>query len=127
MEAIDTVVLIGAESDWPNHLDDDLRGSGFAPTHAESVHSVSLLARHQEVRAIVVDARALTFGDVVTLHRVRAQTPRVALVVVGIGAATQAMHDAIDADATAYVARGQMPAQLIEVLRSPRSQVNLER
>ena len=120
MEPIGTVVLVGADYEWPHQLDDDLRGSGFAPTHADSVHHVALLALHTDVRAIVVDARTLSFGDIVTLHRLRAQAPRVELVVVGIGATSEALKHALDTDATAFVARSGLPALLIDVLRSPR-------
>jgi len=118
MQPIDTVVIVGADRDWPDHLDEDLRGSGFAPTHAASVHHLALLATHSDVRAIVVDARSLSFGDIVTLHRLRAQAPRVGLVVVGICATSDAMKNALDTDATAFVARSQLPALLIDVLRS---------
>ncbi len=122
MDRIDTVVIIGADSEWPSRLDDDLRGSGFAPTHADSVHHVALLARHSDVRAIVVDARSLSFGDIVTLHRLRAQAPAVELVVVGVCSTSEAMKNALDTDATVFVARNQLPALLIDALRSPRHQ-----
>jgi DNA-binding NtrC family response regulator len=120
MDAIDTVVLVGSDIEWPSRLDDELRRAGWAPTHAESVHHLALLARHRDVRAIVVDARTLSFGDIVTLHRLREQVPAVDLVVVGVGATSEAMKNALDTDATAFVARSQLPALLIDVLRSPR-------
>jgi hypothetical protein len=116
MIAVETVILIGATSAWPDHLDEDLRRSGFAPTHADCVQHVGLLARHDDIRAIVVHARTLDFGDIVRLHRLRSNLPRLGLIVVGVGETTKAMHDALDADATSYVSRGLLSSQLIEVL-----------
>lgn len=119
----DTVVLTGVENLWPDHLDEQLRSSGFAPMHVESVHHVALLAQHSDVCALVADARSLSFGDIVVLRRLRAQAPAIPLIIVGTGAAWQAINDALDTGATTFVPRGQLPGVLIEALRSARRDV----
>jgi DNA-binding NarL/FixJ family response regulator len=119
----DTVVLTGVESIWPDHLDEQLRASGFVPMHVDSVHHVALLALHHNVRALVADARSLSFGDVVVLRRLRTQAPAIPLIVVGTGSTWQALKEALDSGATAFVPRGQLPGVLVETLRSIRHEV----
>ena len=124
MEPIaDTVVLTGVENIWPDHLDEQLRSSGFVPMHVDSVHHVALLALHHNVCAVVAEARSLSFGDVVVLRRLRAQAPAIPLIVVGTGSTWQALKDALDSGATAFVPRGQLPGVLVETLRSIRHEI----
>jgi DNA-binding NtrC family response regulator len=115
-----TLVLVGPGREWPDGLDEDLRRSGFSTTHADTVRQVELLALHRDVRAIVVDARTLDFADAAILHRLRAHAPHVEVVVVGIAAVSESLRHALDHEATAFMARSELPARLVSVLRSHR-------
>jgi DNA-binding NarL/FixJ family response regulator len=118
MQSNATVVLVGAEPEWPDGLGDALRSSGFAPVHTPLSHHLELLALSGGVRAVVVDARHLSFGDIVSLRRLRGTTPEVALIVVGSSAVPQSMKDAFESDATCFVSRSQLPALLLDALQA---------
>lgn len=112
-------VLLGGEpSDWPGGLAEKLTAAGFHADFVGSVPHMSLPVLSGEACAIVVDARTLSFGDLVTLRQLRGKAPALALVVVGSSAASQAMKDALDTDATAFVPRSQIEALIVPALRT---------
>ena len=121
MPANAAVVLVGHESDWPTGLVEALRGAGFSPRFAAPIPHVAALVQAAPVRAIVVNARAVSFGDLVVLRHLRAREPSVALIVVGSSSVSPAMNGALATDATAFVPRSQLPALLIEALHTPSS------
>jgi DNA-binding NarL/FixJ family response regulator len=112
-------VVIGTEEHWPDGTCDMLRAKGLTPVFLPSAHGVGVAASTMDLRVIIVDARTLSFGDILALRTFRAHAPRVALVVVGGSSApTQEMKEALDAEATAFVPRSQLRAILPVVLDS---------
>jgi hypothetical protein len=107
-----TVIVLGAREDWPTALDEILARMGCKAEYVPTAHAAALAAA-TGVRAVLVEGRTISFGDVVVLRRLRRETPAVALIVVGPGsAASQEMKEALDSDATAFVPRSQLEALL---------------